>query len=209
MLVYPPPQIRAALDNLPDGLSETYQRILMSINKVPAKARFAGKTFRWLICARRPLLIEELQEAVAFGASDTRWDAEKIPDADLLLQSCHSLAVRDRTDATVRFAHHTVQQYLTQPGYHWPSKMAYQDYGSVKFPEDAIERDAAILCITYLNFSDFETAMVPRTSYLQFQRNGILGPGGPGTIPSTLGIGKPVIDIMYRMLGGRGTANYL
>ena len=179
----------------------------MNISNIPSRAQFAKKVFRWLACARRPLHIEELQEAVAFDESDKHWDPEKIPNADMLLQSCQSLVVRDRTTSTVRFAHYTVSQFLT----------TFDDYEIIElFPPDATtktqnfkfkleqaEYDAAVVCIVYLHFTDFETGIVPRTSDLQFRKEGIFGPGGPGTIPSTLGIGKPVVDVMYRILGGR------
>ena len=61
------------------------------------------------------------------------------------------------------------------------------------------QNDAADLCITYLNFGDFETAITPRTHDTHFAHSGILGPGGPGAIS----VGKPVFNAIYRVMGGR------
>ena len=203
-------QIRITLDDLPDGLGDTYERILTHIGKNKVKSRFARKLFRWLACARRPLRIEEMQEAVAFDQSDKEWDAEKIPDADLLLRSCHSLVTRDHDNATVRFAHYTIQQYLVFVS-SWSSPEVRKGSAGYEFEvllEDA-ETDAARVCIAYLNFSDFETAVAPRASDLRFSNTGILGPSGPGTIASTLGLGKPVVDVVYRVLGGHARSTAL
>ena len=174
-----------------------------------AKAPFVKRVFRWLACTRRPLLIYELQEAVAFDQSDKCWDPEKIPDADLLLQGCHSLVVRDDENATVRFAHHTVQQYLmatSSSQYQISEEITVRDF---QFRMPDAQREAAIVCITYLSFSDFETAIASWPSEVQFNNTGIFGPGGAGSIPSTLGLGKPIVNVIYRMLGGRARPSAL
>lgn len=73
------------------------------------------KIMMWMVCARRPLRVEELQEAVAFDTPDKRWNSGKIPDGDKIMKSCHGLVIRDTDDGKVRLAHHTVQQYLVSP----------------------------------------------------------------------------------------------
>lgn len=79
--------IRQTLQNLPDGLGETYERILTRIGQNAMKRDVAQKVFTWILCARRPMRIDEVREAVAFGPSDTSWDSDKIPDDDLMIQS--------------------------------------------------------------------------------------------------------------------------
>lgn len=59
--------IRETLRNLPHGLIETYARILKKINVSSLKSDVARKVFKWAACATRPLEIEEMQEAIAFG----------------------------------------------------------------------------------------------------------------------------------------------
>lgn len=65
------------------------------------------------------------------------------------------------------------------------------------------EAYTAQTCIIYLNFSDFETTVALRPSDIHFDPSGILGPGGAGTVAGTLGIGKPVMSAIYKVLGGR------
>ena len=79
--------IRQSLRNLPNGLIETYERILNKIAQNTIKSLVARKIFIWLICAQRPMGIKEAKEAVAFEPSDLSWDLEKIPDEDLMIET--------------------------------------------------------------------------------------------------------------------------
>lgn len=79
--------IRETLRNLPDGLIETYKRVLMKIEQNRMKSNVARKIFIWTACAQRPMRIEEVREAVAFEPSDKTWDFDKIPDDDLMIES--------------------------------------------------------------------------------------------------------------------------
>ena len=185
-----------------------------SLNAVNVK--FA---LRWIACARRPLKVEELQEAAAFissnnthGSPDQRWDADKIPDADKLLQSCHGLVVRDR-DGTVRFAHHTVRQFLliipspvdksVEIGRAASSQFAAKGVDQLKFTRSEAETSIAELCATYLCFSDFESALTTTEKQQNLTINTIFKQGGPVAIPASLGIRRQIYDIPYRFLGGR------
>ena len=79
--------IRQSLQNLPNGLIETYERILNKIAQNAIKSSVARKIFIWTLCAQRPIGIEEAKEAVAFEPSDLSWDLEKIPDEDLMIET--------------------------------------------------------------------------------------------------------------------------
>ena len=149
-----------------------------------------------------------MQEAVAFDRTDKAWDADKIPDRNSLLKICQGLVVQDPDDGIVRFAHYTVQQYLFNT--HVPSDGIPEHSPSRRrgpylyLGMEQAQYDAADLCITYLNFSDFETAITPHTQDTHFAQSGILGPGAPGAIAGTLGLGKSVFNVIYRVMG-RGT----
>ena len=69
--------------------------------------------FLWIMFAKRPLVIEELQEAIAFTSEDTFWNAESIPNDMLrLIRISGHLIVVDEETQIVQLAHYTVQQYL-------------------------------------------------------------------------------------------------
>ena len=188
--------IRQTLRDLPLGLIQTYERILLKISKVPLpKQQIALRAFKWMVCSRRPMKAEELQEAVAFDGFDHFWDRDKIPDKDLMIETCRGLLVRDKEDGAVRFAHYTVQQYLL-------SAPAIGTRFQIS-PRSEAEAFVGEVCVTYLSFSDFETQVGLRTPNVQLEHLGVLKVGGPVSIPTVLGIGKWLLDIPYRLLGGK------
>jgi ankyrin repeat protein len=114
-----PPSVHRTLDELPESLDETYERVLREIKK--PNRDHARRVLRCLVVAVRPLRVEELAEvlAVDFG------DAEGIPKLKLnwrwedqeqaLLTSCSSLiAIVDTgRSLVVQFSHFSVKEYLT------------------------------------------------------------------------------------------------
>ena len=79
--------IRQSLQILPNGLMETYERILNKIAQNAIRSSVARKIFIWTVCAQRPMGIKEVMEAVAFEPSELSWDLEKIPDEDLMIET--------------------------------------------------------------------------------------------------------------------------
>ncbi|KUJ17727.1 uncharacterized protein LY89DRAFT_60414 [Mollisia scopiformis] len=63
--------IMYTLQHLPKDLSETYDRLLGRIVGVQ-RQELVKRMFRWIICARRPLVVDELCEGIAFTIDDTR-----------------------------------------------------------------------------------------------------------------------------------------
>jgi hypothetical protein len=61
-------QLERALENLPRDLIQYYDRILQKIR--PEQRRVAIAILRWLLCAKRPLLLGELEELVRFHFSE-------------------------------------------------------------------------------------------------------------------------------------------
>ena len=187
--------IRETLRDLPEGLGETYRRIMVTIIRSPLKARLARKVFAWATVAKRPLHVEELREAVAFGPEDKTWEEDKIPDEGPMLESCRGLIVKDQDDETVHFAHHTVRQYLT-------GGLSSRVYPIFEVPIWNAESLAGRTCVAYLSFSDFETQLTSTTPTVTLDQKGVLESGGPLWIPSILGIRKSMFNIPYRLLRG-------
>lgn len=187
--------IRETLDNLPEGLGDTYKRILIKISKSPSRAKMAKNIFRWATVAKRPLNVEELKEAVAFEPDDKMWIVDKIPHEDFMFESCRGLIIKDHEDETVHFAHHTVRQYLT-------GGLATKVDPLFEISVVNVDIVAGQTCVAYLSFSDFETQITSTTSTARLEQKGVLESGGPLWIPSILGIRKPMFDIPYRLLRG-------
>jgi ankyrin repeat protein len=128
-----PPNLRQYLNELPETLDETYERILKGINK--AQKDNAHRLLQCLTVAVRPLLVEELAELLAFDfrgstaggiptlKEDWRWDDEE----EAVLSTCSSLiAIIPRDDSrVVQFSHFSVSEYLTS------SRLAQSPHGDV------------------------------------------------------------------------------
>ena len=118
-----PPNLRQFLNELPETLDETYERILKGINK--AQKDDARRLLQCLAVAVRPLLVEELAELLAFDfratssggipklKEDWRWDDQE----EAVLSTCSSLIVivRSGDSRVVQFSHFSVKEYLTSP----------------------------------------------------------------------------------------------
>ncbi|KAI9438083.1 hypothetical protein H4582DRAFT_2098859 [Lactarius indigo] len=116
-----PPNLRQFLNDLPETLDETYERILKGINK--AQKDNAHRLLQCLAVAVRPLLVEELAELLAFDfqasssggvpklKDDWRWDNQE----EAVLSTCSSLItiVPRGGSRVVQFSHFSVKEYLT------------------------------------------------------------------------------------------------
>ena len=201
--------IREILENLPEGLYDTYTRIFKKIAKTGSKATIL-KIMMWIVCARRPLSVEELQEAVAFDSHDTSWNADKIPVGDKMIKFCHGLVVRDTENSNVRLAHHTVQQYLvsspmrlqagesTASTYFWPELYGF------RFDPTSANVMAGELCATYLCFSDFGTTVGCVHDNQKLDLSAAFKDRGPVSIPAALGLGKRLRWLPYKFFGAHG-----
>lgn len=132
-------------------MTATYTKILEKIATNRANMVLAQKMFKWIVCAKRPMLLAELTEAVAFKATDTSWNKEKVPDAARLYQAGGNLVVVDERDDTIRLAHHTVQQFLLNLPEH-QSAIATPFH----FQLSEADSEAGEICVAYLSFADFE-----------------------------------------------------
>ena len=116
-----PSSVRRTLDELPESLDETYERILKEIKKL--NRAHARRVLQCLVVAIRPLCVLELAEVLAVDfdnvegiprlKADWRWEVQ-----ELALQSaCSSLiAIVPAGDSlVVQFSHFSVKEFLTSP----------------------------------------------------------------------------------------------
>jgi ankyrin repeat protein len=113
-----PARIRQALEELPESLDGTYERILRDIDK--ANWKFARRLFQCVAVASRPLLVEELAEFLAFD-----FDAEPTPafradwrpedPISAVLSTCPNFLsiFKVEDSAFIQFSHFSVKEYLT------------------------------------------------------------------------------------------------
>jgi ankyrin repeat protein len=111
------------LEELPETLDETYERILKEIHK--ASREHAHRLLQCLTIAVRPLRITELAEILAFDSGTTTHDGTSILNAGLpwedqeqaVLSTCSSLITiaDERGIQVVQFSHFSVKEFLTLP----------------------------------------------------------------------------------------------
>ncbi|KAI9776415.1 MAG: hypothetical protein M1839_009612 [Geoglossum umbratile] len=155
--------IRRLLDMLPKDLNEIYRRCLEKIRGGQATKSLAHEALKWVCHAMRPLRVEELEEAIAFGPDDSCWDGNKIPNVDIVA-ICANLVVLDGTEKLVRLAHHTVKEFLFSKGRQNPD-----EFFSFEFHRTNLEVGES--CVRYLsffpNFRDYRPARERGGSFLK------------------------------------------
>jgi hypothetical protein len=113
-----PPSVRRILEELPESLDETYERILREIGK-PNQGH-AHRLLQCLVVAVRPLEVKELAEvlAVDFNTGGMpklnpgwRWEDQE----EAVMSACSSLVtiVKDGDSRVVQFSHFSVKEFLT------------------------------------------------------------------------------------------------
>lgn len=119
----------------------------MKMQRVSSQSRdrawVAMKTLSWILKAKRPLSILEVQHAIATKPSQALPHADEIVDSEDILSVCAGLVIADRSTKSLRFVHATLQSSLlcTQ---------------SVWFPN--MDSTIAHSCIDYLIHPDVAAA---------------------------------------------------
>jgi ankyrin repeat protein len=114
-----PPSVRHTLEELPESLDETYQRVLKGIKK--SNRDHARRLLQCLVVAIRPLGVEELSEVLAIDFDDVEGIPRLNPDwrwedqEQALLGACSSLIaiVENNSSRVVQFSHFSVKEFLT------------------------------------------------------------------------------------------------
>ncbi len=113
-----PPSVQHTLEELPDSLGETYERILREIRR--PNQRLAHRLMQCLVAAVRPLRVKELAEILTFDFNaegilkqnpNWRWEDQE----GAIMLACSSLVtiVEDRDSHIVQFSHFSVKEFLT------------------------------------------------------------------------------------------------
>ncbi|KAG1732163.1 hypothetical protein EDB19DRAFT_1300261 [Suillus lakei] len=109
-----PGSIRKALDDLPAGLYETYDRIIHSIeDRGQDDGRIAQRCLLFLAGTFTPLTLDQLNEAmmIEVGESNLNLDLGVIDPMDTVV-ACGSLVIYDEKTGVVALSHYSVKEYL-------------------------------------------------------------------------------------------------
>ncbi|KAJ6485270.1 ankyrin repeat-containing domain protein [Mycena vulgaris] len=105
--------VQEALNSLPKDLYGSYD---IAIQRIDAQSkedrRTARSTIIWVANAKRPLMIEELQVALAVEPGMRQLNEENLMDINIILSVCAGLVIVDKESSVVRLVHYTTQEYL-------------------------------------------------------------------------------------------------
>ncbi|KAK1853117.1 ankyrin [Colletotrichum chrysophilum] len=116
--------VRSSLSILPKTLDATYEQALERIRtQAEEDVELAETIILWILCARRPLDVHELQHMYAIhlltrdegpNAEAILLEDDDLPPEDIITGVCGSFIVVDSTSKTVRLVHYTAQDYLNR-----------------------------------------------------------------------------------------------
>ena len=133
--------MKKALGEVPHGLNDALDSTLSRIHDLPeGKRRIGLETIMWISHATRPLVVDELSEALAIRLGDNFLNRDLRPRLGVMVDCCMGLVTVDEKTSEVRLVHFSVQEYL----------LANQ---SALFPD--AEKIIAEACITYSLFEVF------------------------------------------------------
>ena len=150
------------MDELPESLDETYERMLKEIKK--PNRDHARRVLQCLVVAIRPLRVEELAEVLAVDFEDSegvpklksswRWEDQE----QALLASCSSLIAVVGTGASrvVQFSHFSVKEYLTSARLSTSSQDVVSRYYIALEPAHSILAQACVSVLLQLHDLDEE-----------------------------------------------------
>ena len=137
-----------ALEDLPIGLDETYERILANISDDDFE--LASKALYWITYSFRPLKIEELVDAIAVSPDQTKIDEDvRLTDPNDIFDICGNL-LNPMSD-NIGLAHYSVQEFLTSPRLLTKSSRISRYAMSTQ----SVHKELGSICLTYLSFDDF------------------------------------------------------
>ena len=109
-------QVRRALQQLPQGYSDTYQSTMERIEE-NGRLEEARRILSWIVKSRRPLMMDELCHAIATDPDKGYSKDELLPPYTLLDDMAELIYVG--SDKTVRLQHYTLEEYLNGDGHQW------------------------------------------------------------------------------------------
>ncbi|KAH8726168.1 ankyrin repeat-containing domain protein [Phaeosphaeriaceae sp. PMI808] len=163
--------VENALETLPQGLPDTYIRILERIEgQSPYMRELAFNCLAWIIYARRPLSIEEMQIALATRSSYSSGQELELDPPKVILEACGNLL--EEVDGAIRPIHYTVQEFLGEPDRRVRGDSIRRQ---VSYPNTMHTR-LSLVCLEYLHLVAFtRPTRDPLDLYVRLQNNPFAG----------------------------------
>ena len=152
--------IKDNLERLPESIDATYDNAMRRLRDQDSrKVLRAEDVLTFVVCAMRPLKIDELRWALSIRPGDTCLNEDALPKVDYLLSACCGLVISDNESQIVRLVHYTAEEYFQ---------------GQQLFRDSKAHERIVCALLTYLNF-DWTIPKLLRTqhgSYMQSDEGG-------------------------------------
>jgi hypothetical protein len=157
--------IKKELERLPRGLDETYGRMLERImQQPPALQELARKALIWTVYGARPLYVNELREALAIEATDTKhkdilsgmYEETIITSTGNFLEAAMEEEGPEEyyygLDRLIHPIHYSVVEFFESSAY----SKAHLEFSMFFIGPESANAQLAISCLTYLHLDIFE-----------------------------------------------------
>ncbi|KAI0197971.1 hypothetical protein F4808DRAFT_269405 [Astrocystis sublimbata] len=146
-----------ALRELPNTLTEVFNRALSRILSQKTH-RIAKDIFQWVSVTKRPLTLDEIQDALSIEVGETYSKPERRPkNINMIPTWCANLVEIDEASASVQFIHHCVRTFILDTSIIDPHSHDLNDFHR---PIDDLNTNVGELCVTYLEWNDFKKTLV-------------------------------------------------
>ena len=106
--------LRKALETLPKDLDNIYRETFQRISaQAQDDVELATRVLAWLSYSRRPMIVEELQHALAVEPDTKMLDWDNIIEESVLVSVCGGLVTIEDESRVIRLVHFTTQEYIT------------------------------------------------------------------------------------------------
>lgn len=137
-------ELKESLQRLPKDLDKTYDDALERIKQQDSrKLARADQVLTLISCAKQPLKLEEMRQALSIRKGDTFIDPEALPKTESLISTCCGLVVVEDESQIVRLVHYTTEEYFKRKLHRYCGLAAHGYFAGI--------------LITYLNFATFST----------------------------------------------------
>lgn len=142
--------VEAALEALPQGLPDTYVRILERIEvQSPYMRGLAINCLAWILYARRPLSTQELQVALAIDSNCKVRQDLQIDTRQVILEACGNIL--EEANGVIRPIHYTVQEFLTNA----VQGLSEKSIRAQLLDSKAVHTRLSLACIAYIRLMAF------------------------------------------------------
>ncbi|KAI1774254.1 heterokaryon incompatibility protein-domain-containing protein [Hypoxylon cercidicola] len=145
-------------------LEQAYNKVVKRIRRRPEHAKFAKEVLSWILVARRPLTIKELQHALVLEPSKIPVDKWQLIHPSTIASTCGGLVVVEQSTNTIRLVHSTARLFLEDNLYRvFESEgviMADSSTEAIRTFNIDANRRISLACIAYLRIDKFKTPLL-------------------------------------------------